>query len=223
VISIIIPALDEAGSINNTLEGVFAQGGNYEVIVVDGDPGGSTIKAIERGGVKKAVSERGRARQMNAGTAHARGDIFLFLHADTLLPRRALSAVLSAMKDQNVAGGAFCLGIRSGRPVYRAIELGAALRTRLFRIPYGDQAIFLRRRCFEAFGGFKEIPIMEDLDLMRRLKRAGNDIRILPDRVSTSPRRWEKEGVVRSTLRNWALAGLFLMGVSPERLAAYYR
>jgi hypothetical protein len=127
------------------------------------------------------------------------------------------------LQDPKIVGGAFDLGIRSGKPSYRLIEKMVYFRTRLTKIPYGDQAIFIYRDVFSTIGGYKEIPIMEDIELMRRVKGMGYRIGIIPHPVQTSPRRWEKEGVAFCTLRNWTLATLFLLGVSPVKLARYYR
>ena len=223
-ISIIIPVYREAAGISDTLAALPAAGlaQTDEVIVVDGDCGGRTLDRIDDPRVRKRISPRGRAVQMNAGAAAARGEVFLFLHADTRLPAGALDRVGRAV-IRGADAGAFTLGIDSDRPAYRLIERVVRLRTRLTRIPYGDQAIFIRRAVFEAIGGFQEIPLMEDVDLGRRLVRAGRTPVILTDRAATSARRWEREGVVRCTLRNWASITLYLAGVSPGRLARFYR
>lgn len=160
---------------------------------------------------------------MNAGAARASGEVLLFLHADTQLPRKAFFVISNAMADARIAGGAFDLAIDSPRPIFRVMERTASRRSRLTRIPYGDQAIFLRRSVFAALGGYREIPLMEDVDLMVRLRRAGQRIHILPDRVRTSPRRWERDGVLFGTLRNWTLVTLYALGVSPDRLVRFYR
>jgi len=169
------------------------------------------------------MAQRGRARQMNKGAVHAGGKILLFLHADTLLPEGALQRISALMEKGAVVAGAFELGIDSARPVFRIIEKAASLRSRILRIPYGDQAIFIRKDYFRALGGFREIPLMEDVELMRRIKKAGDRISIIPEKVKTSPRRWEKEGILFCTLRNWTLISLYFLGVSPERLAKFYR
>ena len=115
------------------------------------------------------------------------------------------------------------MGIQSGRRVFRLIETGASLRSRITRVPYGDQAIFIRKDYFESIGGFSEIPLMEDVELMRRIKKGGGRIFIIPQKVMTSPRRWEKEGIVYCTLRNWTLITLYFLGVPPEKLTAFYK
>jgi rSAM/selenodomain-associated transferase 2 len=223
-ISVILPVWKEASIIHHTIGNILSleSKGNVEIITVDGSAKGETIHAISNKEVRKIVSEKGRSRQMNKGATIARGDILFFLHADTLLPSDALLAISSVMKRRDFVGGAFDLGIDSHRTVFRLIETAASLRSRITRIPYGDQGIFLRKEYFHAIGGFREIPLMEDVDLMRRIKRAGDKICILPLRVKTSPRRWEKEGIVRCTLRNWALITLYYLGFPPEKLAKHY-
>lgn len=224
-ISIIIPVLDEASIINRTIGSVLSlpYDGEIEVIVVDGSPYRETLNAITRRDVIKLASSRGRARQMNNGASAAGGELLLFLHADTELPEEALNIISRCMEKGDFVAGAFDLGINSGRPVFRLIELGASLRSRLTKTPYGDQAIFIWRDYFHGIGGFKDIPLMEDVELMRRIKKAGGKTHIVPEKVMTSPRRWEKEGLVFCTLRNWALITLYSFGVRPEKLVKFYR
>jgi rSAM/selenodomain-associated transferase 2 len=223
-ISVILPVWNEASVINHTIANILSLGHSkdMEIIVVDGSAEGETIRAVQNQEVKKVVSKKGRSRQMNTGASLACGGILLFLHADTFLPKNALQAISSAMQGREFVGGAFDLGIDSPRRIFRLIETAASLRSRITRMPYGDQGIFIRKDYFHAIGGFKEIPLMEDVDLMRRIKKAGDKICILPLRVKTSPRRWEKEGVGRCTLRNWVLITLYCLGFSPEKLAKHY-
>ena len=223
-VSIIIPVYREADAIGATLAALPAAGlaRTDEVIVVDGDCQGRTLSRIDDPRIRKLGSPLGRAVQMNAGAAVARGAVILFLHADTRLPDGGLDRIGEAV-IRGADAGAFTLEIDSGRPAFRLIERAVRLRTRLTRIPYGDQAVFVRRPVFDAIGGFREIPLMEDVDMGRRLIRAGRVPVILTDRAATSARRWEREGLVRCTLRNWALITLYLAGVSPDRLARYYQ
>jgi len=223
--SVILPVLNEAPVINRTLARISAVSGeaDCEIIVVDGSPGGETLRAIESKEVQTLIAGKGRARQMNAGAAAARGEILIFLHADTALPKNAFGAISAALHKGDFIAGAFALSIGSDKPAFRLIERAASFRSRVTRIPYGDQAIFIRKQYFDAIGGFSEIPLMEDVELMRRIKKRGDLIRILPDKVQTSPRRWEREGILFCTLRNWTLASLYLLGVRPERLAKFYR
>jgi rSAM/selenodomain-associated transferase 2 len=159
---------------------------------------------------------------MNAGAAAACGEILIFLHADTTLPDNALEKINQAMQNLDYVGGAFDLKIDSDRLFLKYISTRASLRSRRNRIPFGDQAIFIRKKYFDQIGGYKEIPLMEDVDLMRRIKKDGKKIVILPDKVTTSARRWESEGAFYATMRNQILLRLFYLGVSPHKLAKYY-
>jgi rSAM/selenodomain-associated transferase 2 len=224
-ISVIIPVLNETEGISGLISHVrdLEGGQDVEIVVVDGDPAGCTIKAIRDARVVTAIGERGRAAQMNRGAALAEGDILLFLHADTLLPRNAFTRIQEAFQEAEYMAGCFDLGIRSVRKIFRITERYVALRTRITRIPFGDQAIFIRREYFERIGGYPEFLIMEDVELMRRVRRRGDIICIIPDKVLTSARRWEQEGVLFTTLRNWMLQTLYCCGVSPKYLARFYR
>jgi len=222
--SIIIPVLHEPDNINPLIQSIYTQHGHEqcEVIVVDGSPKRDTIKAIDTNQVISLVAERGRARQMNAGAALARGDVLIFLHADTRLPENALRAVSTALESDDYVGGAFDLGIGSDRFIFKVIATVASYRSRLTKIPYGDQALFLRKDYFEKIDGFRELPVMEDVELMHRIKKRGDKIYILTDKVSTAPRRWEEEGIVYCTIRNWIIILLYFLGVSPHTLQHYY-
>jgi rSAM/selenodomain-associated transferase 2 len=222
--SIVIPVLNEAGQINSLIEHIRSQSfeGFLEIIVVDGDMQGNTVKAIQDKDVIALITEKGRGQQMNAGAVAAHGEILIFLHADTKLPDNALGKISRVLQDERYVGGAFDLGIDSRRLFLKYIAARASFRSRLNRIPYGDQAIFIRKDYFDQIGRFKDIPLMEDVDLMRRIKKDGKKIFILPDKVMTSPRRWEREGALYTTVRNQILMALFYLGVSPCRLAKYY-
>ncbi|MBW6486921.1 MAG: TIGR04283 family arsenosugar biosynthesis glycosyltransferase [Syntrophobacterales bacterium] len=224
-VSIIIPVFCEQAVINQTIETLRNRigGDAAEIIVVDGQEAGETLAAIRDGSVQKFLFEKGRGRQLNRGATVATGDVLVFLHADTVLPFTALKRIAAVMQDEGCVGGAFDLRIDSRRMALRVIETVANLRSRLTRIPYGDQAIFIRASYFRTLGGFMEIPIMEDVDLMRRIKRDGKRIVIFREQATTSARRWEKEGLVFGTLRNWLLMSLYLCGVAPERLARFYK
>lgn len=228
-ISIIIPVFNETQTIQGTLEYLACQstGKAIEIVVVDADPDATTLRAIHFEStshlqLKTAISTKGRGIQMNRGAELASGPILLFLHADTLLPKDAIQAIFSVLKNSSIVGGAFDLGIRSGKWGYRIIEKVATIRSRITHLPYGDQAIFLRKNYFHRIGAYNMIPIMEDVDIMRRIKKRGDAIEIIGKRVQTAPRRWEKEGMVFGTLRNWFLMMLYLMGVSPSRLGRWY-
>ncbi len=223
-VSVIVPVLHEAVCIDRTLEQLcLTIADPREIIVVDGDPRGDTLAAVTASGIKMLHASRGRGSQMNAGAAAAQGDILLFLHADTRLPEDAGRYIRTVCEAPDIAGGAFDLGIDSPRFVFRLIEKAASWRSRLTRIPYGDQAIFIKTAVFWQMNGFRPIPIMEDVDLMCRLKRQGHRLRFISRPVRTSARRWEAEGVLYATLRNYFLLVLFCLGVSPHRLQRYYR
>lgn len=229
--SVVVPALDEVRGIGTALDALgraalFA-GAVVEVVVADGDPAGSTLAALPRAvaglaQVRGLTAPRGRARQMNAGAAEARGEILVFLHADTLLPEGAFVAIEAALAD-GARAGAFALSIDSPRRGLALIAAVATLRSRVFGLPYGDQAVFLGRGDFVRLGGFADLPLMEDVDLALRLRRAGMTPRTLRLAVRTSPRRWQRQGALYCTLRNWALLGLWLLGVPASCLARHYR
>ncbi len=222
--SIIVPVFQEGERINDLLGYLnrLDSEKNLEIIVVDGAKEKDTLRAIHSNHVIKISSGKGRAKQMNAGASVANGEILIFLHADTELPGQALKKIYSLIVEKAYVGGAFDLGIKSDKFIFKIVSTSASLRSRLSRIPFGDQAIFIRREYFNQIGGYKEILLMEDVELMRRIKKSGNKIRIFHDRVMTSPRRWEKEGVIYCTLRNWTLQALYFLGMSPDRLAKFY-
>jgi rSAM/selenodomain-associated transferase 2 len=224
ILSIIVPAFHEGDRINGLIQHVkhLDSDGNVEIIIVDGTQEKDTLTAIRSDHVIKISSEQGRAKQMNAGASIARGEILIFLHADTKLPIHALRRIGSFIEQTEYVGGAFDLGIKSDKFIFKIVSTLASLRSRLSRIPFGDQAIFIRREYFNQIGGYKEIPLMEDVELMRRIKKSGDKIWIFYDRVMTSPRRWEKEGGMYCTLRNWTLQALYFLGMSPDRLAKFY-
>lgn len=223
--SIILPVFHEGERINDLIEYLnhLDSDKNIEIIVVDGVLEKDTLSAIHSNHVVKIFSEKGRAKQMNAGASAARGEILIFLHADTELPIQALKKINSLIARREYVGGAFDLGIKSDKFIFKVIGTLSSLRSRLNRIPFGDQSIFIRREYFDQIGGYKEIPLMEDVELMRRIKKSGNKIWIFYDRVMTSPRRWEKEGVIHCTLRNWTLQALYSLGISPHKLAIFYK
>ena len=229
MVSVIMPVLNEKDQIHRVLNrlSAAAAGMDCQVIIVDGSPHGGTIQAIDHHGlpfvIKKVIAPKGRGIQMNAGAKEADGRILLFLHADTVLEDGAFQEIESVIcSRRGYVGGAFDLGIASPRPVFRIIEKVASLRSRITRIPYGDQAFFIRADYFRKIGGFPGIPLMEDVDLLRRIKKRRDRICFIPQKAWTSSRRWEQEGVVCCTLRNWTLLLLYLCGVAPERLAMYY-
>lgn len=222
--SIVVPVLYEEDAITGLLAHLqdIGAGRRGEVIVVDGDPRGGTIGRVRDDRVVAMTSPPWRSRQMNAGAAAARGHTLIFLHVDTLLPRDALAAIDRVSSDDRYVGGAFCLRFDSDRFIYRVMSRVVTLRSRYNRMPYGDQCIFLRRRYFERIGGYREMPIMEDVEIVRRIRRAGGQLKILDSAVRTSCRRMEAEGVARRVAINCMLMTLYNLGVSPERLARFY-
>jgi rSAM/selenodomain-associated transferase 2 len=226
-ITAIIPVLHEA-NINRFLGDLGERTGNHkvEIIVVDGDPEGSTIGRISEDQttsllIRKITAPRGRALQQNAGAKIARGNILLFLHADTTLPH-GFPGLITDTVEQGFSGGAFDLHIDSPHPLIKLISKIASFRSRITKIPYGDQAIFLKKELFYKIDGFDEIPLMEDIALMQKIKKTGEPFKILPQRASTSARRWIEQGRVRTMIRNPILAMLYYLGVPPKTLVRFY-
>jgi rSAM/selenodomain-associated transferase 2 len=228
LITVIIPALDEEEALPAAIRSC-REGGECEVIVADGGSRDGTAEVARRLADRVVAASRGRARQMNAGAAVARGETLLFLHADTLLPPCGLEAVRRSLQDRNIVGGAFRVAIlpSAGAGVYVRAMLWLTgrmvnLRSAMTRSCTGDQAIFLRAGTFRELGGYRDIPLMEDVELSRELRRRGNTA-LLENRVGTSGRRWEAWGPVRTILRMWRLRLGYLAGMTPERCAELYR
>ncbi len=218
-ISVVIPALDEGGAIARALESTQAPG--VERIVVDGGSrDGTPSRAAALGAERVIESAPGRARQLDAGYRAAHGDALLFLHADTRLDTGWDKALRRALADPRAAGGAFELRFDSERPAYRAIEWGARWRARL-GLPYGDQGLFARRAVLEGAGGIPDVPIFEDLDLARAIRRAGRLV-LLDCRAHTSPRRYERSGLLRTVARNNLALAAWLLGLERSRVRAWY-
>jgi rSAM/selenodomain-associated transferase 2 len=191
--------------------------------MVDGGSDDLTVPVAREFTDKVFVAKRGRGHQMNFGAERASGDVLLFLHVDCLLPDDGFKMIRDALSDERAPAGAFDLSIDHPALGYRIIEAGANMRSRLTSIPYGDQGIFMKKETFDLLGGFSDIPLMEDIELSSRLKTIGR-ITFLRPPIKTSPRRWQKEGPVYTTFRDWALAISYsLLGASPERLVKYYR
>jgi rSAM/selenodomain-associated transferase 2 len=222
--SIIVPVLQEVERINAFLERLLClkSSNPYEIIVVDGDPASSTINAIANSHVIKIASPAGRGRQMNAGAGVAKGEILIFLHADTQLPQNALKYIDKTLQQEEYVAGAFDLEIESDHRYIKVVAAIARFRSRWTQIPYGDQTIFMKKDYFYRIGCFKEIPLMEDVELMQRIKKRGDRICILKRRIKTSDRRWRKTGMICTTFLDILLPILFKCGVSPDTLAKYY-
>ncbi|MDB9822593.1 TIGR04283 family arsenosugar biosynthesis glycosyltransferase [Deltaproteobacteria bacterium] len=218
-LSIIIPAMNEQSNISATIHS--ARDRDAEIIVVDG---GSTDETREEAillGARVLSGTPGRALQQNLGASVSRGKTLLFLHSDTLLPKSYMNLIFETLMDPGVAAGAFRFKTDHNSPSMKIIELAANIRSQYLNLPYGDQGLFLKKTVFDTVGGFPDVPIAEDLYLVRRLARTGR-IRIAKDYVITSARRWQRLGIFRTTLINYLILAGCIAGVSPQRLASLY-
>ncbi len=224
-ISVIIPTFNEETTLARTLSQTSGLSMD-EVIVVDGGSTDHTL-AMARAFLARVpaaclvTAPQGRARQMNEGVKASRGEILLFLHADTELPVSARAVIEHALADPGTIGGHF--DVRFESPSGWAHIVGTLMnwRSRLSGIATGDQAIFVRREVFDRLGGFPDIPLMEDIEFSRRMKKAGRTV-ALRNTVTTSFRRWERQGPLRTILLMWTLRFLYWLGISPWRLSAWY-
>jgi rSAM/selenodomain-associated transferase 2 len=219
-ISIIIPTLEEAQGIEKSLSRACALN-PHEIIIADGGSQDDTLEIARNFTPHIVQSAPGRALQMNTGAETASGDILLFLHADSHLPVTSYNRMQEIMQNEETVGGAFSLEIDSGAKSLQLISALATLRSRKLNLVYGDQAFFVRRTVFEEMGGYALLPICEDLEFFQRLRKSGRVI-LLDEKATTSARRWEKEGILVTTLRNGLIAILFLMGFPPKLLSKYY-
>jgi rSAM/selenodomain-associated transferase 2 len=220
-LSVIVPILNEAPAIARTLTAIRNGAPDAQIIVVDG---GSTDGSLELARPRCEVvisASRGRALQMNAGARRASGDALVFVHADTIVPVTFARDLEGALADPEVVGGRFDVRLDDNHPLCVLIGTLISLRSRISSTGTGDQAIFVRKKIFESLGGFPAMPICEDLDFARRLKRAGR-VACLRSMVTTSARRWRKGGIMRTVMRMWTIRLLYLAGVSPVRLARMY-
>lgn len=218
LISVIIPALNEAAGIENTLRSVSRQTPEHEIIVADGGSLDKTAAIASRYG-RVIRTPRGRSRQMNAGAAQARGDILLFLHADTLLPPDGLEKVQGTLSDPELAGGAFRLRFDRNTPLLRFYSWFTHLHTP--RLCFGDRGCFVRRSVFEELGGYPDLPIFEDIELVCKLHERGGFV-FLKKSVTSSARRFRERGPFLQQLQNIYLWARYAIGTDPKTLASWY-
>ncbi|SLM28363.1 Glycosyl transferase, group 2 family protein (modular protein) [Desulfamplus magnetovallimortis] len=219
LISVIIPALNEESRIASAIES--AKNINTEIIVVDGGSFDDTVEVAKKCGAKVLTASGGRANQQNRGADVARGKILVFLHADTQLPSDYVVPLFAAFLDKKCVAGAFSFKTSSSHKVMNIVEFGVNLRSRLFKLPYGDQALFFRSSCFRKEDGFPLTPIAEDLIMVQKIKKRGR-FAILRESVTTSARRWNRIGILRTTVVNLVIVAGILMGFSPDRFAKLY-
>jgi len=224
-LSIILPVLNEDKNLSRTLKSLQSyrkQG--HEIIVVDGRSEDTSMDIARALADHTLQTNPGRARQMNAGAAIATGDLLLFLHADTRLPGTAIDQIQALFDKQQSAAnlwGRFDVRLSSDKIIFRVVEKLINLRSRLFSIATGDQAIFIQASLFRRINGFPEIDLMEDIAISRRLRRH-TSAACLSAQVITSSRRWEKQGVIATIVLMWKLRLLYFIGISPSRLAKMY-
>ncbi len=223
MISFIIPVLNEGALITHSLSVLQPlRSRGHEVIVADGGSKDSSAAESQPLADRVVLSLAGRSRQMNAGAREARGEVLLFLHADTRLPEGADRLILSEMKRHGRIWGRFDVRLSGSHPLFRVVEWLMNWRSRLSGIATGDQGIFVRREVFQSVGGFPEIDLMEDIALSRLLKKSGLPL-CLRQKVVTSSRRWEKNGILRTVLLMWRLRLAYFLGADPGKLARRYR
>jgi rSAM/selenodomain-associated transferase 2 len=221
-LAIIIPVLDEGESIAAALDALAdLRALGAEVIVVDGGSRDATIQRARLRADHVISAPRGRALQMNAGTERASGDVLLFLHVDTRLPADVDHVVLNGLQRSGRAWGRFDVRIDGRSPLLALVGWLMSMRSRLTGIATGDQVIFVRREAFQAVGGFPAIALMEDIALCKRLKGVSRPL-CLRERIITSGRRWEKNGVLNTVLLMWRLRLAYFFGADPEKLAQQY-
>jgi rSAM/selenodomain-associated transferase 2/rSAM/selenodomain-associated transferase 1 len=219
-VSVIIPTLNESENINTAVHS--ARHPDSEIIMVDGGSMDDTVKKAKAAGIKVITGPRGRSRQQNVGAKRALGNVILFLHADTILPENYISHVFNTFMDNHVVAGAFKFKTDYSQFFMTLVELGAHIRSKHFQLPYGDQALFLRKRLFDLLGGFPEVAIAEDLFFAQKLSITGK-IHIVPEPAITSCRRWKMRGPVRTWLINTMILAGCKLGISPRTLASLYK
>lgn len=220
VISVVVPIKNEGPEIANVLSR-FADSPGVELLVVDtGGAPERTREAFRATGARVLSLPGSRGAGLARAAAEARGEILFFLHADSRPPENALASIARSVA-QGADAGAFLLAFEPARFAMRWIAWWANVRSRVVKLPFGDQGIFCRRETYERAGGFRDLPICDDLDLVVRLRRAGRFV-VLPEKTITSPRRYTEDGAARRVLRNWKVMAGYFAGVSPKRLRRWY-
>jgi len=221
-ISIIIPTLNESLLLQRLLCGLNKIiDSQVEIIVVDGGSNDNTLEIASKYAHQVFVTEQGRATQMNYGAAFAKGEVLFFLHADSMLTTNAFQKLKEIVKESAYVGGAFRLQIDSNKLLLSIISQVVNLRSRFFHLVYGDQGIFVRKKNFFEIGRFMVTPLMEDVEFYGRLRASGKTV-ILDEKILTSARRWEKEGILYATFRNWLLLIMYYMGIPAKQLKKLY-
>ena len=219
-VSVIVPTLNEEEEISSFLEYISSLEPELQIVVADGGSSDGTVE-IATPLASVISAPRGRGAQMNAGAREASGDVLWFLHADTRPDAGSLQAMRGVLENPEVVGGAFEYNLDHPGRFFRVTENVSNRKNQACRLFFGDMGIFVRRTTFERMGGFREYPLMEDMDLCKRLKEQGK-IEIIPLRINTSVRRWLDEGILKNLVRNWVLQLLWKLGVSPHTLARWY-
>ncbi len=228
-LSIIIPTLNEESVLEKNLSFIKKELSaigcqlSYEIIVADGGSEDMTVEIAKRLADSVCISAAGRGIQMNGGAKISAGEWLLFLHADSVISGAGIREMLKIINSQlRIAGGAFKLKIDSDKTSHKIISSAANMRSKFFNIAYGDQGIFVKRDIFFEIGGLPDIPIMEDVKFAAELKKMGKFV-ILPEYITVSSRRWDREGVIYCTLRNWILISFYFIGISPYKLRDWYK
>lgn len=220
-LSIVVPALNEAAGMGALLSDLRSLASPHEVIVVDGGSTDDTAEVARSGGARVVTSSRGRGRQLRAGVLEARAPVLCMLHADVRVPRDTLAALDGLARDGCARAIAFRLRIDAPGLAFRVVERGAALRARWLGLPYGDQGLALDRATYDAVGGYADVPLMEDVLLVRALRARGG-VGLRPETLLVSARRWQRDGVWRRSARNLAVLARWALGATPASLHARY-
>lgn len=220
MISVIVPVLNEEKSIEEALQNVSALKGDFELIVVDGGSADKTREIAEKYGTV-ILSDKGRAKQMNAGARRANGDALLFLHADSRVSPRALSEIEKSLYDKKIVGGAFKFHLDDDSPLFKLLSFFSNLRANSSKTYPGDFGQFVRKSTFDKIGGFNEIELMEDIDICKRLKKEGKLVQANAKIISSS-RRLKRQGILKTWIRMQINRFLYFVGTPPTRLSKFY-